>query len=90
MHKVIKKLASWLIRDEISEIQKNERQAGIKLGDEAGYSRGLSEGYQNGFNAGKSIFILKDERTVAVSHAIDNSIYGPRYLPVSPSLSQQM
>lgn len=44
MARLIKKIASWLIRDELEQIREKTLLAGIKKGDESGYARGFKEG----------------------------------------------
>lgn len=90
MARLIKKIAIWLIRDELEKIREKALLAGIRKGDESGYARGFKEGRQTGYDEGKSVFILEDARTVNINPTIDNSIYGPRKFRVSHDLSEQM
>jgi len=83
---LVKKIASWLIRDELKRIEQN---AWLE-GDESGYSRGLKDGRQIGYDAGKSIFVIEDERTAGINPSIDNSVYGPKRFPVSSDIAEKM
>ena len=90
MEGIVKKIAAWLIRDELEKIRANERGVGKTVGDEEGYARGLIEGHRRGLEDGKSVFVIQDERTAEKLPVIDNSIYGPCKFPVSAILADKM
>lgn len=84
---LIKKIAIWLIRNDLEKIKEKALLAGIRKGDENGYARGFKEGGQIGYDEGKSVFVIEDARTVNINPDIDNSIYGPRKFHVSHDLN---
>lgn len=88
----IKKLAAWIIKSELKKLRENAHETGRALGYSEGHDRGIAEGKKRGFDEGKSIFVLQDKRTPAhvLAIDIDNSVYGPRPLPVSDLLIERM
>lgn len=60
-YQLIKKIAIWLIRNDLEKIREKALLAGIRKGDENGYARGFKEGRQIGYDEGKSVFVIEDK-----------------------------
>ncbi|HDQ3766435.1 hypothetical protein FCZ59_20415 [Escherichia coli] len=82
----LEKIAFWFIKEQLKSIRADE----YKSGWSKGYSEGIYNGRKEGYEEGKNIVVIQDERRIHLSDEIDSSIYGPRYFPVTDSMKKDM
>lgn len=65
-------------------------EAGESRGREEGLLQGRTLGWNEGFEEGQASYRIVDERTPFVPKPIDDALYGPRRLGVTPTNIQRM